>query len=101
MVNKVGRTTGWTVGEVTRTCVDTGVSDSNILLLCQVFVEASGKKQPQIVAGGDSGSPVFLVNGNNSATLLGGLWGGNASGSLFVYSPIANIEQELGNLDVN
>ncbi len=54
----------------------------------------------QIVAGGDSGSPVFrLVAGDrngSSVTLLGNLWGGNSSGTLFVYSPIAGIESELG-----
>jgi hypothetical protein len=91
--NKVGRTTGWTQGQVTRTCVNTGVSGSNIVLLCQDFVE----NDVQIVAGGDSGSPVFRID-DASVTLLGGLWGGNSSGTLFVYSPIANIEQELGAL---
>ena len=30
--------------------------------------------------------------------LLGNLWGGNSSGTVFVYSPIANIERELGAL---
>jgi hypothetical protein len=92
--NKVGRTTGWTRGRVTRTCVNTGVSGSNIVLLCQDFVENNVK----IVAGGDSGSPVFRIQSNTSVTLLGNLWGGNSSGTLFVYSPIANIEKELGNL---
>jgi hypothetical protein len=92
--NKVGRTTGWTQGTVSRTCVNTGVSGSNIVLLCQDFVENNG----QIVAGGDSGSPVFRIESNNSVTLLGNLWGGSSSGTLFVYSPIANIERELGNL---
>lgn len=92
--NKVGRTTGWTQGLVTRTCVNTGVSASNIVLLCQDFVENT----VPIVAGGDSGSPVFRVNNSGRATLLGNLWGGNSSGTLFVYSPIANIEHELGPL---
>jgi len=92
--NKVGRTTGWTRGRVTRTCVNTGVSGSNIVLLCQDFVENTVK----IVAGGDSGSPVFRIQSNTSVTLLGNLWGGNSSGTLFVYSPIANIKRELGNL---
>jgi len=92
--NKVGRTTGWTQGEVTRTCVNTGVSASNIVLLCQDFVE----NDVQIVAGGDSGSPVFRINNRGRVTLLGNLWGGNSSGTLFVYSPIANIEDELGPL---
>jgi hypothetical protein len=39
-------------------------------------------------------SPVF--RGASNVTLLGILWGG--TGSQFVYSPIANIEQELGAL---
>ena len=92
--NKVGRSTGWTQGTVTRTCVNTGVSGSNIVLLCQDFVQNT----LQIVAGGDSGSPVFATNGGRRATLLGNLWGGNGSGTLFVYSPIGNIELELGPL---
>jgi hypothetical protein len=54
--NKVGRTTGWTQGQVTRTCVNTGVSGSNIVLFCQDFVE----NNLQIVGGGDSGSPVSV-----------------------------------------
>ena len=93
--NKVGRTTGWTQGTVTRTCVDTGVSGSNIVLLCQGFVE---NDKAQIVGGGDSGSPVFRIDGGDNVTLLGNLWGGNSSNTLFVYSPIANIESELGTL---
>jgi hypothetical protein len=90
--NKVGRTTGWTRGTVTRTCTDTGVSGTNIVLLCQDFVESSA----QIVAGGDSGSPTFVDRGNNNATLLGSLWGGNGAGTLFVYSRIGYVRQELG-----
>jgi hypothetical protein len=93
-VNKVGRTTGWTQGTVTSTCVNTGVSGTNIVLLCQDFVE----NNVQIVAGGDSGSPVFRIEADTIVTLLGNLWGGNSSGTLFVYSPIARIEQELGAL---
>jgi hypothetical protein len=92
--NKVGRTTGWTRGTVSGTCVDTGVQGSTIVLLCQTFVTGSG----QIVAGGDSGSPVFATSGGGNVTLLGGLWGGNQSGTQFVYSPIANIRDDLGNL---
>jgi hypothetical protein len=30
--------------------------------------------------------------------LLGNLWGGNSSGTLFVYSPMSGIEAELGAL---
>jgi hypothetical protein len=92
--NKVGRTTGWTQGTVSQTCANTGVSGTNIVLLCQDFVT----NNVPIVAGGDSGSPVFRIEAGTSVTLLGNLWGGNSSGTLFVYSPIANIERELGAL---
>jgi hypothetical protein len=90
--NKVGRTTGWTQGMVTNSCADTGVSGTNIVLLCQTFVEGNGT----IVGSGDSGSPVFRIEGGDNVTLLGGLWGGNQSGTMFVYSPISAIKSELG-----
>jgi hypothetical protein len=64
------------------------------VLLCQDFVENS----VQIVDGGDSGSPVFRITSRSNVALLGNLWGGNSSGTLFVYSPIANIEREFGDL---
>ncbi|MBA3318171.1 MAG: hypothetical protein H0T50_08790 [Gemmatimonadales bacterium] len=89
--NKVGRTTGWTRGGITNTCVNTNVSGSNITQLCQTFVSAG-------VGSGDSGSPVFLRPGSGSnVTLLGILWGGSGSGT-FVFSPMANVEAELGAL---
>lgn len=90
-VNKVGRTTGWTYGNITNTCVNTGVQGSQVVLFCQHFV-AGG------VQGGDSGSPVFSWSGSNNITLKGILWGGNSSNNSFVYSPIGQIEQELGAL---
>ncbi len=89
--NKVGRTTGWTFGLVTNTCVHTNVAGSNITQLCQTFVAAG-------VGSGDSGSPVFGWSGGSSVTLFGILWGGSSAGDLFVFSPIQNIEQELGAL---
>ncbi|HEV8263440.1 MAG TPA: hypothetical protein VGQ06_00705 [Gemmatimonadales bacterium] len=92
-VNKIGRTTGWTQGRVSQTCVTTGVLGSNVALICQTFVDAG-------VGGGDSGSDVFALSGS-SATLLGVLWGGNSAGTLFVYSPMSGIEAELGTLTVN
>jgi hypothetical protein len=88
-VNKVGRTTGWTSGNVTNTCVNTGVSGTNIVQLCQSFVSAG-------VAGGDSGSDVF--QGTSSVKLAGILWGGSQSGKQFVYSPFGNVTKELGTL---
>lgn len=91
VANKVGRTTGWTQGVVTNTCVNTGVQGTKIVQLCQTFVNAG-------VGGGDSGSDVFGQTGGSSVRLLGILWGGNGAGTQFVYSPISNVEQELGPL---
>jgi len=96
--NKVGRTTGWTQGKITNTCVTTNVSGGHITLICQSFVGAK-------VGGGDSGSPVFLGSGGtlSSVPLAGVLWGSNQSGSSFVYSPISNVQRsgELGPLTVH
>ena len=88
--SKIGRTTGWTRGSVTNTCVNTGVSGTNIVQLCQTFVSAG-------VGPGDSGSDVFMSSGGSN-TLLGILWGGNSSGTMFVYSPMSGVERELGPL---
>lgn len=90
IVNKVGRTTGWTQGQITNVGVNTNVSGSNITQLGQTFVSAG-------VGGGDSGSPVFSLSGSN-ATLRGILWGGSSNGRSFVFSPLGNIEGELGNI---
>lgn len=91
VVNKVGRTTGWTQGSITGTCVNTNVSGSNITQLCQTFVSAG-------VAGGDSGSPVFRITSGDNVQLAGILWGGSSNGASFVYSPISQIQQELGSV---
>jgi hypothetical protein len=95
-VNKVGRTTGWTFGDVTATCVTVGVSGTNIVQICQDFVSAG-------VGGGDSGSPVFSWGGGSTVSLRGILWGGNSAGTQFVYSPFANVTRndELGGLTVH
>lgn len=96
-VDKVGRTTGWTEGTVTNTCVNTGVSGTKIVQLCQTWVGSGGK----IVGAGDSGSGMFQVTGGTNVKLVGILWGGNSSGTQLVYSPFANVEQELGQLTVH
>lgn len=88
-VSKVGRTSGWTRGPVTNSCVHTNVFGSNITQLCQTFVAAG-------VRAGDSGSPVFKSKGGRRVELLGILWGGSGDGSLYVFSPLNQIQQELG-----
>jgi hypothetical protein len=94
VVNKVGRTTGWTQGQVDRTCVNTGVSGSTVFLFCQTFVVNAGGAT--VVGGGDSGSGVFRILSGNNVELVGLLWGGSSDNKLFVFSPLASIQQELG-----
>jgi hypothetical protein len=101
-LRKVGRTTGQTEGVVTNTCADVRPIGSRVIRLCQDIVSASAT----IVAGGDSGSPVFkLVDNPDTAEveveLYGVLWGGSSDGTTFVYSPLTNIERDLGTLQVN
>lgn len=90
-VNKVGRTTGWTQGNVNQSCVNVNVSGTNITQLCQTIVQHSSAT---LVGGGDSGSGVFT--GTTNVTLVGILWGGSSDGKLFVFSPLKNIRDELG-----
>ena len=93
VVNKVGRTTGWTQAQVSRVCVNTGVQGSQVLQLCQHWVQSSG---PAIVGSGDSGSAVWT--GSSSATVVGLLWGGSSDNRTFIFSPLSGIERELGTL---
>jgi hypothetical protein len=95
-VHKVGRTTGWTSGEVIGTCIDY-VTDDAFIRRCQATVAG-------VSAGGDSGSPVFLSTSrkgkpSGKVVLNGILWGGSVEGEpQFSYSPMFNIERELGPL---
>jgi len=102
-LRKVGRTTGETEGVVTNTCADVRPIGSRVIRLCQDIVSAG----TTIVAGGDSGSPVFMLADNPSTTetievaLYGVLWGGSSDGTTLIYSPLTNIEKDLGTLQVN
>jgi hypothetical protein len=91
-VNKVGRTTGWTAGAVSGTCVTVNVQGSNVQQLCQTLVT---NNDAAIVGSGDSGSPVFKITSGDNVTLIGILWGGGGD-SQFVFSPLKNIQDELG-----
>jgi hypothetical protein len=97
-VNKIGRTTGWTVGSVLATCVDVPVSKlppgaTPIVMLCQTLVRGVGGP-------GDSGAPVFTNRpGFIEAHYVGMVWGGADDGSDYVYSPLSGIESELGAFD--
>lgn len=87
-VEKVGSTTGWTRGPVTRTCAS--FSYYTHPRLCQTFVYMDGDD-------GDSGSPVFAFAGvprtANSVNLFGLIFA--RSGITMVYSPIRGIRADL------
>jgi hypothetical protein len=91
IVGKVGRTSGWTSGKVTNTCVNIAVED--VGQFCQNLVSAR-------VRPGDSGSPVF--KGTSNVTLVGLLWGSlvnqNNVAVRYIYSPMSGIEHDLGAL---
>jgi hypothetical protein len=97
ILNKVGRTTGWTFGRVAETCVYSNVTDTDIRLLCQNRVDRITGTH-KIVDEGDSGSPVFTVSSGNDVSLHGVLWGEANDGSTFLFSSLSRIEQELGPL---
>ena len=94
-VNKVGRTTGWTQGNVVASCATVNVFGSNIQLFCQTIVSRAGAT---IISGGDSGSNAFRITGANTAELIGVVWGSSGS-STFVFSPLSGVVAELGALD--
>lgn len=91
-INKVGRTTGWTAGTVSGTCVTVNVSGSNIQQICQTLVT---NNSAAIVGAGDSGSPAFQIISGDNVRLVGILWGGGGN-TQFVFSPLKNIQDELG-----
>lgn len=92
MLDKVGRTTGWTYGFVDKTCVDHN-KQGGWRAICQDWVEHMH------VAGGDSGSPMFRWHGN-TVTLAGILWGRRIQGGKqhTLFSAMWNIRSDVGSL---
>lgn len=91
-LQKVGRTSGWTKGAISATCVDkfTGVmkAGQQLWILCNDVSSVWSE-------GGDSGSPMIRPSGSN-VQLLGILWGGPANNfNETWHSPCANIAQDL------
>ncbi|MGH8055648.1 MAG: hypothetical protein ACREOH_00215, partial [Candidatus Entotheonellia bacterium] len=89
-VNKVGRTTGRTNGQVTAVCARVDVAGTDITLLCQSKADVSA-------AGGDSGAPVFNIIDTLSPNVrLYGILSTGGTDSTF--SPMSNIQDELGSM---
>ena len=94
IVNKVGRTTGWTSGPVIDTCMKTDL-EGNRTLLCQTVTNVESEP-------GDSGSPVFKWADSGDlwdVELVGVLWAGNSNPDpnrndeppVMWFSPIGNV----------
>jgi hypothetical protein len=102
-IDKVGKVTGWTTGVVGHTCVTIKKGGTNERLRCQDLVT-------NVADEGDSGSPVFTINPDETITLLGVLWGRityfkgsyeNGDDQVWtVISAVANIQQDLGSMAV-
>ncbi|HXH41311.1 MAG TPA: hypothetical protein VNN08_21970 [Thermoanaerobaculia bacterium] len=86
-LDKVGRTTGWTSGQVSRTCADYFIGGN--YLLCQDQVEAFADS-------GDSGSPVFQVTGSSTGAFSGIVWAKTGAGG-FIMSNLNEIAADMGN----
>jgi hypothetical protein len=95
VVQKIGRTTGWTSGVVTNTClhVTYGPHDPNSRLCSAAVSGGAGR--------GDSGSPVFWQGSNGQYYLAGILFGGNPNldniaGDNYWFSNWDYVDYELG-----
>jgi hypothetical protein len=85
-LDKTGRTTGTTYGQVTQSCV--AIGDLRCQDVSTIYSD-----------GGDSGSPIYYWLGNNQVELQGILWGGPQYDPYTTYSSrLAGIEQDLGAL---
>ena len=92
-LDKVGRATGWTYGDVVKTCEDLKSDTDGKWRLCSDVVDFYSD-------GGDSGAPVFLYNGDDpaegEAVLKGIVWGYGNTGS--TVSNLGQIRKDLGGL---
>ena len=85
-LDKTGRTSGSTYGQVTYSCVTIGS------LRCQDISRVWSE-------GGDSGAPVYVWIGDNDVQLHGVMWGGPGSDYTTTYSSrLSGIEADLGAL---
>jgi hypothetical protein len=85
-IDKVGRTTGWSFGQVSQTCVNLNRAEDNVTIMCNTYVAAA-------VGMGDSGSPAFLWLGGIDVAVAGIVH--YKHNGYLVYSPLDLFEFEL------
>jgi len=78
-VDKVGRTTGWSRGQLSATCIHITINPG---LRTEYRVLCANQVQGAYAGEGDSGSPVFVGHDDSNSQLnaLGILFGGDFSG---------------------
>lgn len=91
-LDKIGQMTGWNYGLVHSTCVDVkpvpGSTLEPVVILCSDFVVLGS-------GDGDSGAPVFRYDDiDDTAELVGMIWGGNPLTGVYV-SSLGKIEEDL------
>jgi hypothetical protein len=90
-VDKIGRTTGWTYGPVISACALVQLFDrgTNYRYMCTNSVNADADV-------GDSGAGVFVYSvSGDTASVSGQLLGGDST-TVYYYSPMNNIQGEMG-----
>jgi len=100
-LSKVGQRTGWTRGNVARTCANVQSNQrpdlGYVMYLCQDWVSAHADN-------GDSGSPVLNISQvgpyQTDAVLHGILWCGNSTRTEFCFSNMSNVQQPYVSLSV-
>lgn len=90
-LDKIGMTTGWTWGQVLRTCVRTvsqhaAPNGAVVLLLCQNTTNID-------IASGDSGAPVFKWFGDDHVEWAGIVWGDDSHETY--HSPAEGVEIDI------
>lgn len=94
-VHKMGRTTGWTYGNVTGTCVDLNVNTfSNPEIVTCMY------RSDVVNYAGDSGGPLFSILPNGSVMLVGVNTARGDNGELFT-SKHSRVVSDLGAMAVS
>lgn len=96
IVNKIGQTSGWTHGLVRYTCMDVTLTHPVI----PTYRIKCATNATYTSASGDSGSPVFTWDPGSATVLLTCMNFGHMGDGAGLYSPLALIESEVGNLTV-
>lgn len=87
-VHQVGRSSGWTQGQVTYTCVNVA-NPNGYVMVCQ-------NRASYNAINGDSGSPVFMpVNASGDVKLVGIHWGTVTGSTDRVFSTLGGVWSDL------